>query len=139
MTLTTELHLSGVVVADSISKIGQYTPLLTGVEIAKLLGTMLLTSRVCTHRKGPILFAQACRGLVSLGCRFCSSACDRKGYPISLYLDAVERRYIEEFNTSNFVAITKDAVKFMSLWRHFRRPVFTRTGSTSLQTLPGAS
>jgi len=30
------------------------------------------------------------------------------GYPISLYLDARERRYIEEFNTSNFVAITKD-------------------------------
>lgn len=32
----------------------------------------------------------------------------RKGYPISLYLDAAERRYVEEFNTSNFVAITKD-------------------------------
>jgi len=31
-----------------------------------------------------------------------------KGYAISLYLDARERRYIEEFNTSNFVAITKD-------------------------------
>lgn len=30
------------------------------------------------------------------------------GYPISLYLDAKDRRYIEEFNTSNFVAITKD-------------------------------
>lgn len=32
----------------------------------------------------------------------------RKGYPISLYLDAAERRYVEEFNTSNFVAITKN-------------------------------
>jgi len=30
------------------------------------------------------------------------------GFPISLYLDARERRYVEEFNTSNFVAITKD-------------------------------
>merc|ERR1712173_278306 len=30
------------------------------------------------------------------------------GYPITLYLDAAERKYIEEFNTSNFVAITKD-------------------------------
>lgn len=30
------------------------------------------------------------------------------GFPISLYLDARERKYIEEFNTSNFVAITKD-------------------------------
>ena len=114
MTLTTELHLLGTVVADSISKLGQYTPLLSGVEIAKLLGTMLLTSRVCTHRKGPMRFAQACRACKSLGCRICSIACSRKGYPISLHLDAVERRYIEEFNTSNFVAITKDAVKFTS-------------------------
>merc|ERR1719336_3227520 len=32
----------------------------------------------------------------------------RMGYPISLYLDAKERKYVEEFNTSNFVAITKD-------------------------------
>eukprot|EP00933_Yihiella_yeosuensis_P043856 TRINITY_DN3884_c0_g1_i4.p1 TRINITY_DN3884_c0_g1~~TRINITY_DN3884_c0_g1_i4.p1 ORF type:complete len:421 (-),score=63.37 TRINITY_DN3884_c0_g1_i4:111-1373(-) len=32
----------------------------------------------------------------------------RKGFPIGLYLDAKERRYVEEFNTSNFVAITKD-------------------------------
>lgn len=30
------------------------------------------------------------------------------GYSIGLYLDARERRYIEEFNTSNFIAITKD-------------------------------
>ena len=35
----------------------------------------------------------------------------RLGYPISLYLDARERRYVEEFNTSNFVAITKDQMK----------------------------
>jgi len=32
----------------------------------------------------------------------------KQGFPISLYLDAQERRYVEEFNTSNFVAITKD-------------------------------
>jgi len=32
----------------------------------------------------------------------------KMGYPISLYLDGKERRYIEEFNTSNFVAITKE-------------------------------
>lgn len=31
-----------------------------------------------------------------------------QGFPISLYLDAKERKYVEEFNTSNFVAITKD-------------------------------
>lgn len=55
-----------------------------------------------------------------LGCGDCKAAgnyaadlesmhmAKRRGYPISLYLDARERRYIEEFNTSNFVAITKD-------------------------------
>lgn len=32
------------------------------------------------------------------------------GFPIGLYLDAKHHRYIEEFNTSNFVAITKDNV-----------------------------
>jgi len=31
-----------------------------------------------------------------------------KGYPVCLYLDAKERRYVTEFNTSNFVAITRD-------------------------------
>jgi branched-chain amino acid aminotransferase len=55
-----------------------------------------------------------------LGCGDCKAAgnyaadldsmvdAKRKGFPISLYLDSKERRYIEEFNTSNFVAITKD-------------------------------
>jgi len=30
------------------------------------------------------------------------------GFPIGLYLDPREHKYIEEFNTSNFIAITKD-------------------------------
>jgi len=30
------------------------------------------------------------------------------GYPVELYLDAKEHKYIEEFATSNFIAITKD-------------------------------
>lgn len=30
------------------------------------------------------------------------------GFPIGLYMDAKEHKYIEEFNTSNFVAITGD-------------------------------
>jgi len=30
------------------------------------------------------------------------------GFPIGLYLDAKEHKYVEEFNTSNFVGITKD-------------------------------
>ena len=33
------------------------------------------------------------------------AAAKLKGYPICLYLDAKERRYVTEFNTSNFVAI----------------------------------
>jgi branched-chain amino acid aminotransferase len=71
---------------------------------------------------------QALDGLVNdeydraapLGCGDCKAAgnyaadlesmfvAKQKGYPISLYLDARERKYVEEFNTSNFVAITKD-------------------------------
>lgn len=31
-----------------------------------------------------------------------------KGYPISLFLDSVEHRYVDEFGTSNFLGITKD-------------------------------
>lgn len=30
------------------------------------------------------------------------------GYPVDLYLDAVEHKYIEEFGSSNFIGITKD-------------------------------
>lgn len=55
-----------------------------------------------------------------LGCGDCKAAgnyaadlesmyeAKKKGFAISLYLDAKERKYVEEFNTSNFVAITKD-------------------------------
>lgn len=55
-----------------------------------------------------------------LGCGDCKAAgnyaadlesmvmAKNKGFAISLYLDGKERRYVEEFNTSNFVAITKD-------------------------------
>lgn len=32
----------------------------------------------------------------------------KKGYPISLYLDAAEHRYVDEFGTSNFIGITED-------------------------------
>lgn len=32
----------------------------------------------------------------------------KKGYPISLYLDSKEHKYIDEFGTSNFIGITKD-------------------------------
>lgn len=36
-----------------------------------------------------------------------------KGFPISLYLDSKEHKYIDEFGTSNFIAITKDG-KFVT-------------------------
>jgi branched-chain amino acid aminotransferase len=32
----------------------------------------------------------------------------KKGFPISLYVDSREHKYIDEFGTSNFIAITKD-------------------------------
>ncbi len=32
----------------------------------------------------------------------------KKGYPISLYLDSAEHKYIDEFGTSNFIGITED-------------------------------
>lgn len=34
----------------------------------------------------------------------------KAGFPVCLYLDAKEHRYVEEFSTSNFVAITKSGV-----------------------------
>ncbi|CEM24740.1 unnamed protein product [Vitrella brassicaformis CCMP3155] len=37
-----------------------------------------------------------------------------KGFPLPLYLDPKEKRYIEEFNTSNFAAITKDGTYITS-------------------------
>lgn len=37
-----------------------------------------------------------------------------KGCSIALYLDAKERKYIEEFSTSNFVAISKDKKTFVT-------------------------
>jgi branched-chain amino acid aminotransferase len=33
---------------------------------------------------------------------------DEEGFPITLFLDSVEHKYIEEFGTSNFIGITKD-------------------------------
>lgn len=32
----------------------------------------------------------------------------KKGFPIGLYLDAKEKKYVEEFNGANFIAITRD-------------------------------
>ena len=32
----------------------------------------------------------------------------KQGYPVELYLDAKEHRFVEEFATSNFIAVTKD-------------------------------
>lgn len=56
----------------------------------------------------------------------------RKGFPISLYLDAKERRYVEEFNTSNFVAITKDG-KYIT--PHAPRSVLWSTTNSVLRQI----
>ena len=37
-----------------------------------------------------------------------SAEAKEAGYPIALYLDSVEHKYVEEFSTSNFIAISKD-------------------------------
>lgn len=37
-----------------------------------------------------------------------SKAIAEQGFPIALYLDAKENRYIEEFSTSNFIGISKE-------------------------------
>ncbi len=37
-----------------------------------------------------------------------SSVAKGKGFPVVLYLDAKTRTCVEEFSTSNFVAISKD-------------------------------
>lgn len=37
-----------------------------------------------------------------------------KGYPVNLYLDPVERKYIEEFGTSNFIAIGNNRKSYIT-------------------------
>ena len=37
-----------------------------------------------------------------------SAEAKEAGYPIALYLDSVEHKYVEEFSTSNFIAIDSD-------------------------------
>eukprot|EP00434_Breviolum_minutum_P001943 symbB.v1.2.001720.t1/scaffold61.1/size362833/19 len=94
-------------------------------------GKMPSTLKVGSYYQSEDGVMQALDGLVNdsydraapLGCGDCKAAgnyaadlesmhaAKRLGYPISLYLDARERRYVEEFNTSNFVAITKDQMK----------------------------
>jgi branched-chain amino acid aminotransferase len=56
----------------------------------------------------------------------------KQGYAISLYLDAKERKYVEEFNTSNFVAITKDG-KYLT--PHAPRSVLASTTNLCLQAI----
>lgn len=36
------------------------------------------------------------------------------GFPVALYLDALEHKYVEEFSTSNFVAISGDGSTFIT-------------------------
>lgn len=43
-----------------------------------------------------------------------AKSASEKGYPIALYLDAKERKYVEEFSTSNMIAISKDKSTFIT-------------------------
>lgn len=38
----------------------------------------------------------------------------KKGFPIPLFLDPKEHKYIDEFGTSNFLAISKDGTKYLT-------------------------
>ncbi|MCL1946249.1 MAG: branched-chain amino acid aminotransferase [Chitinivibrionia bacterium] len=55
----------------------------------------------------------------------------KAGFPISLYVDSREHKYIEEFGTSNFIAITKDK-KYVTSDSHSILPSIT---NKSLMTL----
>jgi branched-chain amino acid aminotransferase len=54
-----------------------------------------------------------------------------KGFPVCLYLDSAEHKYIDEFGTSNFIAITKDG-KYVTPDSHSILPSVT---NKSLQTI----
>ncbi len=60
-----------------------------------------------------------------------SQLAKEQGYPINLYLDSREHKYIDEFGTSNFIAITKDG-KYVTPDSHSALPSIT---NKSLQTL----
>lgn len=53
------------------------------------------------------------------------------GYPMELYLDPVEHKYIEEFGTSNFLAITKDG-KYVTTKSPSILPSITNEGLCTL-------
>jgi branched-chain amino acid aminotransferase len=54
-----------------------------------------------------------------------------KGFPICLYLDSAEHKYIDEFGTSNFIAITRDK-KFVT---PDSRSILPSITNKSLQTI----
>mmetsp|Transcript_25199 Transcript_25199/g.45990 ORF Transcript_25199/g.45990 Transcript_25199/m.45990 type:complete len:410 (+) Transcript_25199:94-1323(+) len=60
------------------------------------------------------------------------SSSKKSGFAISLYLDAQEKRYVEEFNTSNFIAITRDGKYLTPL---APRSVLKSTTNEALQEL----
>ncbi|HQC51819.1 MAG TPA: branched-chain amino acid aminotransferase [Lentisphaeria bacterium] len=54
-----------------------------------------------------------------------------KGFPVDLYLDAVERKYIEEFGTSNFIAIDAKGA-YVTPRSHSVLPSVTNNGLKTL-------
>jgi len=61
-----------------------------------------------------------------------SSLASARGFTVVLYLDAAEHKYVEEFSTSNFVAISKDGKTFVTPDSHSILGSITRF---SLETL----
>ncbi|MBP5672904.1 MAG: branched-chain amino acid aminotransferase [Victivallales bacterium] len=54
-----------------------------------------------------------------------------KGFPVDLYLDAAEHKYVDEFGTSNFIAITKDGT-YVTPKSHSVLPSVTNDGLQKL-------
>lgn len=95
-----------------------------GVNAAKEYTLIILVTPVGAYYKGglkpvsAIVFDEYDRaaphgtGMIKIGGNYAASLLPHKiahdkGYPVDLYLDAAEHKYIDEFGTSNFIAIDK--------------------------------
>ena len=96
-----------------------------GVAPAKEYTFMVMVMPVGAYYKGGLKPVRACilddwdraaphgMGVVKVGGNYAASLfahekAKHDGWPVELYLDAKEHKYVEEFSTSNFLGITKD-------------------------------
>jgi len=91
----------------------EYTFAVVVVPVGSYYKTAGLTPIPCTIMEEYDRAAPAGVGAIKCAGNYAADIVPAKkakgtGFPIGLYLDAKEHKYIEEFNTSNFVAITAD-------------------------------